>query len=58
MNCSMLLPVYAELRSGGMERFYAQLRKVKLVLCTQYAPIIFVFAQFGPDVVTLLYDPR
>ena len=41
-----------------VERFNAQLREVKLVLCAQCAPILLVFAKFGRDIVTLLYDPR
>jgi len=58
MSWSLLFPVYAELRDAGIERFNAQLRKVKLVLYAMCAPIVLVFALFGRDLITLLYDPR
>ena len=58
MSWSLLFPVYAELRTGSSERFHVQVRKVKLVLYAMCAPIVLVFALFGRDIITLLYDPR
>lgn len=58
MSWSLLFPVYAEIQAGSAERFNAQLRKVKLVLYSMCAPIVLVFALFGRDIITLLYDPR
>ena len=58
MSWSLLFPVYAEIQAGTGERFNAQLRKVKLVLYGMCAPIVLVFALFGRDIITLLYDPR
>ena len=58
LSWSLLFPVYSELRAGTNERFQAQLRKVKLVMYALCAPIVLVFAIFGRDLITLLYDPR
>lgn len=58
MSWSLLFPVYSELRAGGMERFNVQLRTVKLALYALCTPIVLVFALFGRDIITLLYDPR
>ncbi len=58
MSWSLLFPVYAELRAGTSDRFNAQLRKVKLVLYAMCGPLVLLFALFGRDLITLLYDPR
>jgi O-antigen/teichoic acid export membrane protein len=58
MSWSLLFPVYAEIHASSGDRFNAQLRKVKLVLFAICAPIVLLFALFGRDLITLLYDPR
>lgn len=58
LSWSLLFPVYAELRAGSSERFNKQLRKVKLSLYAMCAPLVLLFALFGRDLISLLYDPR
>ncbi len=58
MGQRVLLPLYSKLKKLPASELRRKVLKLRIRLLLIYLPPLFIFVIFGPEIITLLYDPR